>query len=106
MYIYIYIQLPLSDALQASAEAFTSGVGLATTWCRCLIAFLSRCALALPPCLLTVSAMLDIQDKQDKQDNHKIIALPVLLAASKLYLAITPARRVRQGRREEALRGV
>jgi hypothetical protein len=50
--------------------------------------------------------MLDIQDKQDKQDNHKIIALPVLLAASKLYLAITPARRVRQGRREEALRGV
>ena len=47
--------------------------------------------------------MLDILNKQD---NHQIIALPVLLAASKLYQAITIARRVRQGRREAALREV
>ena len=48
----------------------------------------------------SVSAMLAIQDKP------QIIALPVLLAASKLYQAITIARRVRQGRREAALREV
>jgi hypothetical protein len=48
----------------------------------------------------SVSAMLDIQDK------HQIFALPVLLAASKLYQGITIARRVRQGRREAALREV
>jgi hypothetical protein len=47
--------------------------------------------------------MLDIPNKQD---NHQIIALPVLLAASKLYQAITLARRVRQVRREAALREV
>jgi hypothetical protein len=48
----------------------------------------------------SVSAILDIQDK------HQTIALPVLLAASKLYQGITIARRVRQGRREAELREV